>query len=372
LLATDSVNKKPIAGALVTGESREESVFFLNHLKRWIKKPLLLVTTDFSTRILSGVEEVFPHVPIQKCVFHAIQLLTRGYIKELTRIKHEHLLTHIKEFKILRKKSLMVEEGTIEKIEVNLKFSDTKHSLLIYNSLHKILSAPSPKNIESQLSKLFTHKDFRTWNGRKVFLKVYNKIFTERKFTFSKKALKYIIPMIYKSWRTAIRELRRELETTKALFNNAKYLLLMNPTNMEPFHRRKLRKCLKAFPWLRKYRRALVKFYYQFKVPPEKRRSLTFLSAILSNKSHRWLKSAVHTLIENEENIFRYQTFISPKTQKLPSKSIKVVNESANKILNKLYRTQCGMRTLENLQMRISQRLSCPVIISPSLEEKLN
>jgi len=30
------------------------------------------------------------------------------------------------------------------------------------------------------------------------------------------------------------------------------------------------------------------------------------------------------------------------------------------------------MRTLENLQMRISQRLSCPVIISPSLEEKLN
>jgi hypothetical protein len=146
----------------------------------------------------------------------------------------------------------------------------------------------------------------------------------------------------------------------------------MNADNMEPFHRRELRKCLKAFPWLRKYRKVLVKFYYQFKLPPEKKRSLKFLRSIISERSHPRLKSAVNTLIENEEDIFRYQTFIMPKTRVLPSKVIKIVNESANKHVNRLYREQCGMRTLENLRMRISHRLSCSVIVSPALKEKLN
>ncbi|MBD3214707.1 MAG: hypothetical protein GF311_19000 [Candidatus Lokiarchaeota archaeon] len=372
LLATDSIHKNPIAGALVAGESKEETFFFLTHLKQWIKKPLSLVTIDFSTRILSGLEEVYPHVPIQKCVFHAIQLLTRGYIKELTRIKRTRLLNHIKEFTLLRRKSLDREKGKMLKIELNLDFSDTQHSLSIYNSLHKILSNTSPTIIESKLIGFFAQQDFRTWKGHELFLESYKKIFTERNFNFSRKALKYIIPKIYKAWRAAIRGLRIDLEHTKTIFNKAKYLVLMNPKNMELFHRRELRKCLKTFPWLRIYRKTLVKFYYQFKISPEKRRPLKFLTAILSENSHPRLKSAVQTLIENEENIFRYQTFLSPKTHTLPSKSIKVVKESANKTLNRLYRTQCGMRTIENLQMRISQRLSCPIIVSPSLKEKLN
>jgi len=329
-----------------------------------------LITLDFSSRLLSGVKEVFPEAPLQKCVFHAIQLLTRGYIKELTRIKREYLLTHIKEWKWLRRSSIEMEKGTITQMPSKLRFSDTQRSLRVYNSLRTILSQGTPKSIASKLIGFFSTSLFTTWEGHKEFLKRYTKILN--KFSFSTKGLKYIIPKIYKAWRGAIRELRRDLEVTKATFNKAKYLILMNPDNMEPFHRRELRKCLKIFPWLRKYRKIMVKFYYQFKIAPAKRRSLKFLLSIVSKKSHPWLNAAVNTLIENEEDIFRYQKFRRSKNRALPSKAIKIVNESANKHLNRLYRVQCGMRTLENLRMRISHRLSCPVIVSPGLREKLN
>ncbi|MHA1725944.1 MAG: hypothetical protein ACTSXH_14110 [Promethearchaeota archaeon] len=50
------------------------------------------------------------------------------------------------------------------------------------------------------------------------------------------------------------------------------------------------------------------------------------------------------------------------------SRSIKVVNEFCNKQVNKLFRIQCGMRTLKNAYMKISRLLGCPIIItSPSI-----
>ena len=145
----------------------------------------------------------------------------------------------------------------------------------------------------------------------------------------------------------------------------------MNPINMKPHHRTKLRKYLKEFPWLRSYRKLLVKFYYQFRLPPEKREPLSFLSRLITDTSHPWLRSAIQTLIENEENVFQFQHFPKKFPKVKFSKSIKVVNESVNKLVNQLHQTQCGMRTLENIRMRVSNRLNCPIIISPALLEKI-
>ena len=64
LLATDSVKKKLIAGALVTGESEEEATFFLNALKPWLKKQVSFVTIDFSSKLESSVKIVFPNAEI--------------------------------------------------------------------------------------------------------------------------------------------------------------------------------------------------------------------------------------------------------------------------------------------------------------------
>ncbi|MHA1148358.1 MAG: hypothetical protein ACTSR8_08940 [Promethearchaeota archaeon] len=59
------------------------------------------------------------------------------------------------------------------------------------------------------------------------------------------------------------------------------------------------------------------------------------------------LKSAIQTLIENEENVFRFQHFPNNFPEVKFSKSIKFLNESVNKLVNPLYQMQCGLRTLE-------------------------
>ena len=371
LIATDSLKKKPIAGALVTGESEEETAFLLNELKKWLPSGVNFMTIDFSTRLEAGVNEVFPNALVQKCVFHAIQLLTRGLLKEFTKIKKEHLLDHIEEWNVLRRCTLSLEkEAQIAEIS-SFQFNDVECAKKIYSKIRKCLSRNTPKQIEQALQAFFSTPLFNNWEGKQVFMSKYNDIFIKYNLKYSKKGIEYIIPKIYKGFRTAIREIRNKLEKSKSHFNKVKYLVLMNPINMKPYHRKKLRKYLNEFPWLRFYRQMLVKFYYQFRLSPGKRASLRFLSHLLTDTSHSWLRSAIHTLIENEENVFRFQHFpeLFPKVKF--SKSIKVVNESVNKFMNQLHQAQCGMRTLENIRMRASNRLNCPIIISPALLEKI-
>ncbi len=329
------------------------------------------MTIDFSTRLESGVNEVFPDVIVQKCVFHAIQLLTRGLKKEFTKKKKEHLLDHIEEWKKLYRRTISLEKNEQMIDMTPFKFDDVELAWHIYSQLRKCLSNKELRQIERELQSFFSSSHFNKWKGEHVFMAKYNDIFSKKKLKYSVKGIKYIVPKIYKAFRAAIRDIRKELEETKSHFNKVKYLVLMNPINMKSNHSKKLRKYLKEFPWLRSYRQLLVKFYYQFRLTPEKRSPLTFLSRLITDTSHFRLKSAVQTLLDNEESVFRFQHFseLFPKIK--PSKSIKVVNESCNKLVNRLYQTQCGMRTIKNIRMRISHRLKCPIIISPTLLEKI-
>jgi len=372
LLATDSLHNKPIAGALVSSESQSETTFFLQTLKEWLPKPVKFMTIDFSSRIESGVKAVFPEVSIQKCIFHAIQLLLRGLIKEFTRVKNERYLGHIKEWNHLRRISISLEKNERSEPKLDLQFKDTTYAWKIYHDLKTCIIKKSPREIERKLSLYLLTPTFRNWKGNLTFLHKYEDIFIKTKFKFSENSMKYVIPKIYKAWRGAIRELRLELETIKSQFNKIKYLILMNPKNMKPYHRKKLKKYLKIFPWLRSYRKIIVKFYYQFHLPLEKRSSFSFLTQLLSENSHPWLKSAISTLIENQEQIFQFkQIYVSnPKIKNV--KSIKVVNEPINKALHQLFQTQNGMRTLENIRMRVSHRLKCPIFISPDTIERFN
>ena len=272
----------------------------------------------------------------------------------------------------LRRMSYSLEKIKNPKWTLELTFTDTQCSWEIYLTLRKIFSLKDPSKIEQELPLFFTTSLFSRWEGRQVFLKRHYNIFKKRSLSFTNKGLNYIIPETYQAWRAAIRELRRKKEELKAHFTNVIYLLLMNPLNMKRAHRINLRNYLKEFPWLRSYRKILVKFYYQFRQPPEMRTSLRFLSQLLTEQTHPRLKAAVKTLIENEDKIFRYQQMFKVYPKIKTCKSVKVVNESNNKIINQLYQIQCGMRTVENLRMRISKRLKCPIIISPTLIEQLN
>jgi len=363
--------KTPLAGALVTGENEEETTFLLEELKKWLPSGVNFMTIDFSARLEAGVNEVFPNVLLQKCVFHAIQLLNRGLIKEFTKIKKEYLLDHIEEWKVLSRYTLSLEKDEYTAELTPFQFNDVERAKEIYAKIRSCISINDPKQIEQALLSFFATPLYNNWEGKQVFASKYEDIFIKKNLKYSVKGIKYIVPKIYKGFRAAIREIRKELEEKKSHFNKVKYLVLMNPVNMKPYHRNKLRKYLKEFPWLRSHRKLLVKFYYQFRLHPEKRSPLSFLSSLITDISHPWLRAAVQTLIENEENVFRYQHFreFFPKVKF--SKSIKVVNESINKLVNQLHQTQCGMRTLENIRMRVSNRLNCPIIISPALLEKI-
>ena len=333
-------------------------------------KPLKLITIDFSTRIESGIKETFPNIPIQRCVFHSIQLLSRGFIKQFTRIKHELLLPHIREFKYLRRISLQLEKDNTPAPSLNLAFEDPQYAWKIYKLLRNILLKDDCKEIEQDLKALFLSIEFRGWKGSESFLEAYDLIFSKKRLKFSEKGLKYIIDNIQKAWRTSIREQRISLEKTKGHFNKLKFLILMNPLNMKAYHRNKLRKYLKEFPELRSYRTIMTTFYRQFRLPPAKRKSLRFLTKLQGENCHPWLNSAINTLLEHEEQVFRFQSIYISNPKLKHRKGIKVVNESSNKIVNQLYRTQCGMRTLENIRMRIAHKLNCPIFISSRLIEK--
>lgn len=367
------VIKYAIVRVLRKGDSIRRVTQDLNelHLVNVSETTVNFMTIDFSARLEAGVKQVFPDVILQKCVFHAIQLLTRGLIKEFTKIKKEHLLDHIEEWKILRRYTLSLEKNEKTAEIPPFKFNDMELARQIYLRLRSCVSHKNPRQIEQELYSFFSTSIFDNWKAKQVFMSKYNDIFITEKFKYTMKGMKYIVPKIYKAFRAAIRGLRKNLEKSKSHFNKIKYLVLRNPINMEPYHRRKLRKYLKEFPWLRSYRQLIVKFYHQFRLPAEKRVPLSFLSKLITNASHSWLKSAFQTLIENEENVFRFQHIpkLFPKIK--PSKSLKVVNESCNKLANQMHQTQCGMRTLENTRMRISNRLNCPIIISPTLLEKI-
>ena len=235
------------------------------------------MTIDFSARLEAGVNVVFPNVLLQKCVFHAIQLLTRGLIKVFTKIKKEHLLDHIEEWRMLRRYTLSLEKNEHTAELTPFQFNDVELAKEIYTQLRSCISCNDSKQIEQALHSFFSTPLFDNWEGKQVFMSKYDDIFLKKKFKYSVKGIKYIIPKIYKGFRTAIRELRKELKESKSHFNKVKYLILMNPVNMKPHHCNKLRRYLKEFLWLRSYRKLLVKFYYQFRLPLEKRVSLVLI-----------------------------------------------------------------------------------------------
>lgn len=351
----------------MSSENEEDTAHFLRCLIEWLGVPIDYVTIDFSDRLEAGVKQFFEDDQIQKGVFHACQLLTRGLLKELVKRKNEKYLDEIKEWLFIRRRSLRLEKGKESKDELSMDFEGPRGAWEIYRQLRHLFSLDTPKKIERAFKYFFNSSRLSRWEGCGEFKEKCKTLFPKRGLT--KKGLKYFKKKVYSAWRTVIRKIRKKLEEKKAEFNDVKYLVLMNPVNMDPYQYQELRRLLKIFPWLRPIRKKIVKFYYQFRLPPKKRSRLTFLLGLLSEDSHPRLKSAVHTLIENEDKVFRFQVIWQDDPGLKDVKAIKVVNEPTMRKINDLYRTQNGMRNLENLEMRTSHYLDCPLIVVPSVRE---
>ena len=327
------------------------------------------MTIDFSARLEAGVKQFLNEEQILKCAFHAPQLLNRGLLKELTRLKNEKYQNEIKELSFLGRLSLEFEAKNRNNKPKELKFDDSKKAWQIYLKLRSIFSLNSPVKIKTCFIKFLNELSLTHWKGTNLLKEKCMSFMPARDLT--KKGLKIFKSKVYRAWRAIIRSFRKELEELKSGFQDAKYLVLMNPINMDQFEKKALREALVKFPWLRPIRRIMTKFYYQFRLSPAKRSSLTFLLGLVSENCHSWLKSAVDTLIRCEDQIFRFQVLIEKYPALKNVKSIKVVDESTMRKINKLYQTQFGMRTVENLEMRLKHYLECPFIIVPSVLEEL-
>lgn len=368
LIARDPVYKKDLAGAVVKKEDEKDTAFFLKALIDWLKPfGINYITIDFSERLEAGVKRFFTDEQILKGTFHASQLLTNGISKELIRLKNKKYVNRIKEFSYIRHFSLNLEEDNVVIKNINFQFHEPKIAWEIYLKLRSIFSAHDLRKIEVDLRRFLNSTKMEQWKGGEDFKERCKRFFPKRGLT--QKGVIHFKRSVYRAWRGVIRRFRMDIEKQKSGFNDARFIVLKNPLTMKDYEIKKLRKSLKRFPWLRPIRQILVKYYYQFRVAPVKRVPLKFLLCLVSKDSHPKLKSAINTLLKYEKQIFRFQVIQQENPKLKDCKGIKVVNETSMRKVNRLFQTQMGMRTLDNLVMRTSHYLDCPIIVAPSVLE---
>ncbi|GAH56141.1 unnamed protein product, partial [marine sediment metagenome] len=213
LLAYDPIQKKSLAGAIVRVEDEEETAYFLQALKDWVPLPINYITIDFSKRLEAGVKQHFNETQILKCAFHAPQLLNRGILKELVKIKKDTLLAHIKEWNLIRARTIKIEKKNGQIRQPEFKFIDTKTAWQVYMKLRSIFSYKNFRKIKANFERFISSIPFKNWKGSEFFIVMCNNLFS--KFSWSQKSIKYIEPKVYKAWRAVIREFRRNIESLK-------------------------------------------------------------------------------------------------------------------------------------------------------------
>lgn len=353
---------------MVKKEDEIDTTFFLEALIEWLKSySINYITIDFSERLEAGAKHFFTDDQILKGTFHASQLLTKGITKELIRLKDKMYANKIKEFLYIRQFSLSLEEENVMMKNITFQYPEPKIAWEIYLKLCEIFSANDLRKVETDLRQFLNGTMINRWKGGEVFKEKCEQFFPKRGLT--QKAVAHFKRRVYRAWRGVIRGFRKEIEKQKSGFNDARFIVLKNPLTMKDYEKRTLRKSLKQFPWLRPIRQILVKYYYQFRVAPVKRAPLKFLLHLVTKETHPKLKSAITTLLKYETQIFRFQVIQQENPALRDCKGIKVVNETSMRKVNRLFQTQMGMRTLDNLVMRTSHYLDCPIIVAPSVLE---
>ena len=313
------------------------------------------------------MKRFFTDEQILKGTFHASQLLTNGISKELIRLKNKKYVNKIKEFLYIRQFSLNLEEDNVIMKKINFQYPEPKIAWEIYLKLRRIFSTHDSRKIEADLRQFLNDTKMLQWKGGELFKEKCKQFFPKRGLT--QKGATPFKRNVYRAWRGVIRTFRKDIEKQKSGFNDARFIVLNNPLTMKDYEKKRLRKSLKEFPWLRPIRQILVKYYYQFRVAPAKRVPLKFLLKLVSKECHPKLKSAINTLLKYEKQVFRFQVIQQENPKLKDCNGIKVVNETSMRKVNRLFQTQMGMRTLDNLVMRTSHYLDCPFIVAPSVLE---
>ena len=324
-----------------------------------------MAVMDFSPQLKNAAKAVFPNVVIGHDYFHSSQLLNRGVSKEFSRVKTHFFSRKIRSFKALMRATIAAEKDSKNRISLSSVPPYLRQAAQSYMEILQVFRSKCFQDFRRAWEALKASNAVQKWeHGRKVIEGVRDQLpqcgFTKKNYrTFAKK--------LCTTWRKYLREDRREIEAEKKEFTQLRFLILMNPKNMEDYHSRKLRRLLKIFPFLRPIREGVRKFHYQFKATPKSYRSLSFLKKMVTPQSHDKLKSAINTLIAEQDGIFAYREMYQRYPSLRKMKSIRSNNEHLNVKVNKVARNQYGFRSFANTISRLEGILDCPLIVSPAL-----
>jgi hypothetical protein len=320
---------------------------------------------DFDDTWFVAVMVVFPNAMIIICTFHAIQLLTRGLLKELNHLQRKMNTIFIKECGIVRKASIALEkEKTMAALPV-LTQDFIVQWWYFYQEIHAISRSGDARSFTSKYSALLT--SIQAWDpavADKCKQELCSRISSSG---FNKRNMKYFKAALKTKWRGVLRDFREAREEKKQEFADAKYLLLKKPKNLAKWETEKLDTFLKNNAWARTYRTTLLQFYQLFDDSSSENPSLDFLDAIVNKESRDELKSAVETLKGKKQYIFNYVKALKmhPAWKEFPG--FKSNPEPFMKRVNDLSRGQYGLRSDENAAYKLDQFLGCPVMQSQSV-----
>ena len=350
---------------MAVGERKEEAISFLTWIKKILGKDPEFVTMDFDDTWFIAVMAVFPNAIIIICTFHAIQLLTKGLLKELNHLQRKMNTIFIKECGIVRKASLALEKN--EPVEPLLVLTQD-FCIKWFEFYEEITVVCKSGDAPSFISRhLALAARIRAWDdviatefeqglGLNAPLSESN----TREVVILKKTLKT-------KWRGVLRDAREARKEKKREFADAKYLLLKKTENLAEWETKKLDTFLKDNAWARTYRTTLLQFYQLFKDSSSENPSLDFLDAIVNKESRDELKAAVETLKAKKQYIFNYVNALKKHPEWKDHPGFKSNPEPFMKRVNDLSRAQYGLRSDENAAYKLAQFLGCPVMQSQSV-----
>jgi len=324
-----------------------------------------MAVMDFSSKLMNGTRAVFPNVLIGHDYFHSAQLLNRGTSKELSRMKTQFFSRKIRSYKSLMRTTIAAEKDPTFRLSLSSLPLFLQQAAEFYLEILQAFRSESFPEFLQMWDNLKASSIGQKWeHGRRVLEDVCSQL---PSCGFTPKNYRKFAKLLCTTWRKYLREDRREVEAEKKEFATLRFLILMNPKNMKDYHTVELRRLLKKFPFLRRIREGIRKFHYQFKADSGSYRSLSFLKKMVTPQSHSRLKSAVNTLIEEQEGIFAYREMYKRDPSLRKKKSIRSNNEHLNAKVNKVARNQYGFRSFANTISRLEGILDCPLIVSPAL-----
>ncbi|OLS16204.1 MAG: hypothetical protein RBG13Loki_0167 [Promethearchaeota archaeon CR_4] len=310
------------------------------------------------------MKAAFPGVTILLCTFHAVQLLTRGLLKEFNRLQRQENTSFIRECGAARKWSTQRDERSRTPPPA-LSDAFCRRWAGFYAQILTACGTRGAAKFGEKYRALL--RAMRRWDPDTT---ARYEGFLARKLPkegFTTKGLSRFKTEMKMKWRAELRRARQEREASKKEFAQAKYLLLKRPENLSKKEGKKLATFLQGNPWAGMPREALLKYYALLDDPTGKDTSLDFLDTLVKPESHDWLRSAVTTLKAKREYVFNFVKAWEAHPKWKDVRGFKVNPEHVMKKVNAVARAQYSFRSDESARFRLERILKCPVLISETI-----